>query len=296
MLTRKLMNFNTGITVCDLTRHSTKRKRDNRPRSIRYDMLRPNLLLLLLPAIIAAAQPGNPFAHDAQAAGVGKGVFRIYCAPCHGIRGAGGRGPDLTRGVYNSGDRDADLFHTISAGVAGTEMESYSGTLSEENIWRLVTFIRSLSSGGIATAIKGDPARGRELFRVKGHCANCHMVDGKGGRSGPDLSRVGRQRSDAFLRQSIVDPSAEITPGYATVSVVLRDGKQMVGFERGLDNFTVQMMDLAGKYYSFDKSALGSIKRDTRSLMPDNYGKTFTAPELDDLVAYLSTLHGVTKP
>jgi len=254
------------------------------------------LFLLPLIAITTAAQPANPFAGDAQAAGVGKGMFRIYCAPCHGIRGQGGRGPDLTRGVYNS-EHDADLFHTISAGVAGTEMESYAAVLSDDNIWRLVTFIRSLGNTATTTPAPGDAARGRELFGAKGRCGTCHMVDAKGGRSGPDLSRVGRQRSYAYLRASILDPSADITPGYGAVSVVLRDGKKILGLERGLDNFTVQVMDLAGNFYSFDKSAVSSVKRERRSLMPDNYGKIFTAAEVDDIVSYLSSLRGeVPKP
>lgn len=249
------------------------------------------IFLLPLLAGTTAAQPANPFANDAQAAGVGKGIFRIYCAPCHGIRGQGGRGPDLTRRVYNSGN-DADLFHTISGGVAGTEMESYSAILSDDNIWRLVGYIRSLASGSTAAPAPGDAARGQELFWGKGQCGNCHMVGAKGGRSGPNLSRAGRQRSNSYLRTSIVDPSAEITPGYDTVAVVLRDGKKITGLERGLDNFTVQVVDLAGNFHSFDKSEVTSVKRETRSLMPGNYGKVLTAAEVDDIVSYLASLHG----
>src|SRR5579884_3390767 len=112
------------------------------------------LFLLALTAATLYSQTANPFANDTQAAGVGKGMFRIYCAPCHGIRGQGGRGPDLSRGVYNAGEHDADLFHTISAGVPGTEMESYAGVLSDDNIWRVVAFIRSLSS---TTPTAGPP-------------------------------------------------------------------------------------------------------------------------------------------
>ena len=247
-------------------------------------------LVSILLAATVSAQPSNPFANDAQAAGVGKGVFRIYCAPCHGIRGQGGRGPDLTRGVFNSGEHDAGLFHTISTGVAGTEMEGYSGVVSEDNIWRVVAYIRSLNGTATAAPIKGDATHGGELFWGKGNCGSCHMVDAKGGRSGPNLSRIGRQRSYDFLRESIIHPSTNITPGYATITVVLGDGKRITGLERGLDNFTVQLTDLGGKFYSFDKSQVKSVQRETRSLMPENYGKTLTATELDDLIAYLTTL------
>ena len=44
----------------------------------------------------AFAQAANPLASDPKAAEIGRGMFRIYCAPCHGIRAQGGRGPDLT--------------------------------------------------------------------------------------------------------------------------------------------------------------------------------------------------------
>ena len=169
-------------------------------------------------------------------------------------------------------------------------MESYAGVLSDDNIWRVVAFIRSLSSTTpTAGPPKGDASKGRDLFWGKGQCGGCHMVDTKGGRSGPNLSRVGRQRSLAFLRESITNPSAEITPGYSTVAVVLRDGKQITGLERGLDNFTVQLIDLSGRFYSFDKSQVASVKRETRSLMPPSQ---LAPAELDDLVAYLATLRG----
>ena len=58
-------------------------------------MLRLAILLACVSAICLAQD---------NAAGVGYGIFRIYCAPCHGIHAQGGRGPDLSRGVFASGD------------------------------------------------------------------------------------------------------------------------------------------------------------------------------------------------
>ena len=88
-----------------------------------------------------------------------------------------------------------------------------------------------------------------------------------------------------------------IHDGHDAGVCLLQDGKKILGRERGLDNFTVQVVDLAGKFYSFDKSDVSSVKHETRSLMPDNYGKVFTASEVDDIVSYLSSLHGeVVKP
>ncbi len=171
-------------------------------------------------------------------------------------------------------------------------MESYGGVLSEDNIWRIIVFLRSLNPAGSRIALNGDAARGRALFRGKGNCEACHGVDGKGGISGPDLSRIGRQRSYEYIRASVVDPSADIANGYHTVSIVTQDGTKITGTERGLDNFTVQLFDLSGKFYSFDKDKLRSLKRGRESLMPGNYGNLFTPKDLDDLLAYLSTLRG----
>src|SRR2546426_456542 len=134
-------------------------------------------------------EPRNPFQNDPQAVEAGRGAFRIYCSPCHGIRAEGGRGPDLTRGVYLAGETDADLFNVISNGVPGTEMPSFSAGLGEENSWRVVSYIRSTTRRDVEK-VPGDPASGEKLFWGKGGCGGCHRVGTHGGRMGPDLTRI----------------------------------------------------------------------------------------------------------
>jgi len=107
---------------------------------------------------------------------------------------------------------------------------------------------------------------------------------------GPDLSLAGRSRSLNYLRESVVAPGADVTPGYATITVVTRDGRTISGVERGLDNFSAMLMDAQENLHSFFKDDVRSVKREPRSLMPDAYGKLFTPAELDDLVAYLHSL------
>jgi quinoprotein glucose dehydrogenase len=183
------------------------------------------------------------------------------------------------------------LFRTIAGGIAGTEMESYAETLSDDNIWRIVAYIRSVSRHD-SVDVPGDRARGEQLFWAKGNCGQCHMVRTRGGRVGPDLSRIGRQRSLTHLRASVVSPNEDLTPGYNLVTVVKPDGSKIVGVEKGLDNFSVQLMDLNENFHSFDRSELKSVKREFRSVMPENYGSMFDKAELDDLLAYLSSLRG----
>lgn len=237
------------------------------------------------------AQPSqNPLAGDRNAVAGGGAAFRPYCTPCHGIRGEGGRGPDLTRGVYFAGDKDSDLFRVIANGVPGTDMKGFADDLGEEDIWRVVAFVRSLARHDVP-AMPGDRAAGEKLFWGRGGCGACHVVNGKGGRLGPELSRIGRERSLAFLRESVLTPNSDVTPEYATITAVKRDGKRIVGIG-SLDNFTVQITDAAGVYYSFERGDLASSTRELKSLMPDNYGRLLAAAEIDNLLAYLVSLRG----
>ena len=61
--------------------------------------------------------------------------------------------------------------------------------------------------------VKGDPKKGRALFRAraKGPCTGCHLIPGDdvwpAGSVGPDLSMLGdRKLPDAYLYQQIYDP------------------------------------------------------------------------------------------
>jgi putative heme-binding domain-containing protein len=241
-------------------------------------------------ASLCLGQSTNPFAGDAKAAETGRWMFRIFCAPCHGLGADGGRGPDLTLGTYSAGDTDRDLYLVIARGVTGSEMPGYAERIDGDGIWRLVAYIRSVSRNA-SGSVQGDAVAGEKVFWGKGGCGNCHRAGSRGSGIGPDLSRVGRQRSIAYLRASILNPDADLTAGYGTIRVVLRDGKNIVGVERNLDNFSAQFVDLSGKYYSFLRDDVTSITREPKSLMP-SYEKLFDPRELDDLLAYLVSLRG----
>src|SRR5207253_4673409 len=88
----------------------------------------------------------NPMGGNAQAIEAGRVMFRMYCAGCHGLHATGGRsGPDLTRGTFNAGDTDADLLRVLSAGVPGTELPGFGARLNEDDVWRLISYVRSLA-------------------------------------------------------------------------------------------------------------------------------------------------------
>jgi len=230
-----------------------------------------------------AAPPGNPGAVEA-----GAQLFERHCESCHGKGGHEGRAPDLTSGHLASGARDEDLFRTISDGIPGSEMSAYAARLKPAEIRNIIAFVRSRSRAGEAP-LTGDKARGEALFWGKGGCANCHAVGARGNLVGPDLSRIGRQRSVSYLRESLVNPGGDIVRGYEGLTVVTRDGKTIRGIERHRDDFSVVLQDFSGKIYSFERSSLRSVTADRSSLMP-SYDGRFSPTEMNDLLAYLFTL------
>jgi putative heme-binding domain-containing protein len=251
---------------------------------------------LLMPGLCCAQGLVNPFAGNAEAAADGRKLFLQSCATCHGATGEGAEGqvegmrpPDLTRGEFKAGRRDEDLFRVISEGVQGTLMPSFK-SLGTDQIWRLVVFVRSLSA--VTPALNGDPAAGETLFWGKGGCGRCHQIGSRGGRLGPDLSRGGRGgrggNASARLKESIVDPNADIAPGYAIITVVTGDGRTITGVERWLDNFSVRLIDESGNEHSFLRDEVKSVTREMRSLMPGNYGQILTEAEINNLVAYIT--------
>jgi len=259
------------------------------------------LALLVCPAL--AGETGNPFSTDPKAAKAGEFEFRINCAFCHGLGGrGGGRGPDLTRAHKHHGDSDADLFQNISQGIPGTVMPA-NGTngqgvgMTDDEIWQIVTYLRSVQ---VSSSIKpaGNAAHGKELFYGDGNCSTCHMVEGKGGRLGPDLTAVGTARTVESLVESVRSPSRRLAWGltestkefaqeYETVTVVTPDGQQIKGVTLNEDQFSLQMMDLTEQIHLFEKDKLQSIKTSRESLMPAYNPTILSDRDLDDIVAYL---------
>src|SRR5262249_32020894 len=86
--------------------------------------------------------PDDPFARDRAAPPAGKNIFDAACTACHGEGATGGRGPNLTTGQFQHGGSDFEIFQTIKSGVRGTQMPSFS-TLPSDDVWRLVTYIKS---------------------------------------------------------------------------------------------------------------------------------------------------------
>ena len=124
------------------------------------------------------------------------------------------------------------------------------------------------------------------------------MVEGKGGRLGPDLTSVGAARPVESLVESVRSPSRQLAWGltestkefaqeYETVTVVTPDGQEIKGVTLNEDQFSLQMMDMTERVHLFEKDKLRSVRKSRVSLMPSYNPALLSDQDLADIVAYL---------
>ena len=151
----------------------------------------------------------------------------------------------------------------------------------------MVAYIRRLTGKSTVQPEKGNADRGEQLFFGKARCGACHMMHGKGGALGADLTNFAPSHSVEELRRAITDPDQWIAPAQNAVTVTTPSGERVTGLLRNEDNFSLQLQDADGVFHLFLKSQVSKIDRERRSLMPGDYGKQLTAAELDDLIRFL---------
>jgi cytochrome c oxidase cbb3-type subunit 3 len=224
---------------------------------------------------------------------LGKAAYRSNCAFCHGLTGRGGRGPSLVASALTLNGRDEEMKSIIRNGVPGTNMPAFED-MDADDAQRVVLFIRHLAQAEVpAQPPSGDASKGKLIYERSG-CAGCHRIGMQGSVFGPDLTRVGAGRSLEYLRESLVKPTADIPDEYQGVTVVTRDGKRITGVRINEDTFTVQLRDASQKFQMFQKSGVGQVIHETKSLMPAY--DSMSNQDLDNLVAYLSSLRGDVHP
>ena len=145
----------------------------------------------------------------------GKKLYRIKCAMCHGTNGKGDgmvsryvfpKPRDFSHGIFKirstptgSLPTDRDIFDTITRGMPGTVMPSWTN-LSERQRGQLVSYIKTFSDRfetekASESITIGEPKApyaesinsGRQLF-IDADCGSCHGVGGKG--DGPSASTL----------------------------------------------------------------------------------------------------------
>lgn len=88
----------------------------------------------------------NPYSGNPTAANEGYQFFSWYnCSGCHGVHGGGGMGPSLRDPVWIYGGSPDEVFASISEGRSDG-MPSWGTKIPEEQIWKIVTYIKGLNT------------------------------------------------------------------------------------------------------------------------------------------------------
>lgn len=226
----------------------------------------------------------------AQSTGGNQGalLFRQNCASCHGSDGGGGeRAPNIVTQHDVVSATDAQLKDVIGKGIPEAGMPSFD-SLGDEKVNKLVAYLRVLQgvSGAVHTQLPGDPATGEAIFFGKASCSNCHMVRGRGGFLGDDLSDYAKGRTADAIRKAIVNPASRSDDSGRLTNIVMNDGVKYAGVVRAENNFTIVLQGEDGSYHSIARDRITKMD-DSRSLMPQDYGRTLTPKEVNDVVSFL---------
>jgi putative heme-binding domain-containing protein len=139
-------------------------------------------------------------------------------------------------------------------------------------------------------AIKGNAARGRELFLQSAglQCINCHRIGGAGKTLGPDLSAIGKKYGRAQILESILDPSKNVDPAYVTYLLETTDGQIHTGLliRKAADHVLLKTVD--DKEIRIPAKQVQLLVPQKKSLMPELLLRDLTPQQAADLVEFLA--------
>ena len=224
----------------------------------------------------------------AQSAPAVKKRFSVLCAACHGADGTGGeRGPAIVGRSESRSHSLAELRDLIRNGRPAAGMPAFS--LPAAELDEIAAYVHALRSPASENPAPGDAAKGERLFFGAGKCADCHMIRGRGGWIGPDLSQLGKRRSLVEIERALAAAGDRITRGYEPATVRLRDGTSFRGLLKNQSTFDLQLQGLDGRLHLLAADEIASVEREKKPLMPPLEA---TESERQNLLAFLSRLAG----
>lgn len=136
----------------------------------------------------------------------------------------------------------------------------------------------------------GDVRRGQQIFHSsKAACSACHAIGYLGGTIGPDLSRIGKIRTERDLLESLLYPSVSFVRSYEPVLIVTKSGKSINGLVRRETADEITMATGAKEEVRIARDDIEEIVPGTVSIMPAGLETQFTREQLADLVAFLKS-------
>ena len=136
---------------------------------------------------------------------------------------------------------------------------------------------------------RGNAEQGKEVFTRQ--CSECHKVGSSGFEVGPDLlSLTNRDKEDLLV--NVMDPNANIVPGYEEYRVDTRDGRILTGvlLEQNANSVTLGREE--GEKDKILRANIAALRPSTVSTMPEGVEEEITVEEMTDLLEYLKSLGG----
>jgi putative membrane-bound dehydrogenase-like protein len=135
-----------------------------------------------------------------------------------------------------------------------------------------------------ALAGAGDVGRGREVFLKS--CAACHRRGEEGRNVGPNLATVVAHAPERLLA-NILDPNADIQPGFQSYTCVLVTGEVINGLLASENGGSVTMTLADGGSRSIARGEIDELVTANRSFMPEGVEATVSVEQMRDLLAFL---------
>lgn len=153
---------------------------------------------------------------------------------------------------------------------------------------------RKVLTEELEAAVEKVPARDRAVRVAMGRlvfernaCAKCHKLDEDTLRA-PGLRNVGKGQKKGYLIESVLYPSAVIKTGFETERVVLKTGKVLTGLVRD-EGTHLRILD-ADHDVRVRKNTVERREVQKLSIMPEGQEKVLSRRELEDLIAFLTSL------
>lgn len=206
-----------------------------------------------------------------------------------GITGLSGLHPEAIEMLWNNRERNhlrkelwLDVFLALQAQKAPS-----SQSLVSTHVASAQDAVFRLSESG------GDAKLGEKVFRNQGACLQCHKIGSDGGIQGPDLTKVGERLNPQKLVESLVDPNAEIAPGYGLAAITKKDGQLVMARLTKETPSEVEVVGLDGKVATISRADIATIAPPVSAMPP--LGTALQPRDLRDLVAYLKSLTSANK-
>jgi len=134
----------------------------------------------------------------------------------------------------------------------------------------------------------GDVRRGHAVFNnAKAACISCHSMGYLGGKTGPDLSKIGGVRTERDLLEAIVFPNASFVRSYEPVKLVTTDGRTLTGILKKDAPDEVILSVNATEEVRVLRADIESLVPGTVSVMPSGLDQQLSKQDLADLIAFL---------